>query len=99
MDRSLANDVTSVAIILVIVIIVVVYFVVTNQNKNNNSTTTAKRSLFDMLNERSVSDVYAQSQVVAKSIAGRIQIAGDFHEVNPGRTATLPVATRFEAPN
>lgn len=52
-----------------------------------------------MLNERAVSDVYAQSKVVAKSIAGRIQIAGDFHEVNPGRVATLPVATRFEAPN
>ncbi|KAJ4393723.1 hypothetical protein N0V93_002938 [Gnomoniopsis smithogilvyi] len=87
-----------VAIVLVIVIIVVVYFVVTNQNKSNSSTTTAKRSLVDMLNERSVSDVYAQSKIVAKSIAGRLVVPGDFHEVNAGRVATLPVAN-FEPPN
>lgn len=87
----------SVAIVLVIVIIVVVYFVVTNQNKSNSGDNNTKRSLADMLSERAVSDVVAQSKIVAKSIAGRIVLPGEFHEAITGRTVTLPVATDFDA--
>lgn len=75
------------------------YFVVTNQNKSSGTTT--KRSLVDMLSERSVSDVYAQSKVMAKSIAGRIAVpaGGEFREIKTARTVTLPVATDFDASN
>lgn len=68
----------------------VVYFVLKNQN--STPATTAKRSLAELVAERSLSDAYAQSKVVARSIAGRIVLPGEFREVNAGRTATLPVA-------
>lgn len=77
-------------IILIIVIAVVVYFVL--QNKKTTTTAAAKRSLVELIGERSVSDVYAEAQVVARSIAGRIVIPGEFRELNTGRTVTLPVA-------
>lgn len=67
----------------------VVYFVLKNQN---STPATGKRSLADLVAERSLSDAYAQSKVVARSIAGRIVLPGEFREVNAGRTATLPVA-------